>query len=58
VAAFATGYRLHIAPGGPGLLRRVSSGCLRYFYDRGVFDPDEHFVRQGFHGNFPPAGEA
>ena len=58
VAGFATGYRLQIAPSKPGLLRRLSSGCIRYFYDRGLFDPDEHFVRQGFHGNFPPAGEA
>ena len=58
VAGFATGYALDIAPGGPGLLRRISSGCIRYFYDRGLFDPGEHFVRQGFHGNFPPAGEA
>jgi hypothetical protein len=58
VAGFATGYALRVAPGGPGLLRRISSGCIRYFYERGLFDPDEHFVRQGFHGNFPPAGEA
>ncbi len=58
VAGFAAGYGLGIAPGGPGLLRRLSSGCIRYFYDRGLFDPAEHYVRQGFHGNFPPAGEA
>ena len=58
VAGFANGYRLGAAPGGPGLLRRVSSGCLRYFYERGLFDPDEHYVRQGFHGSFPAAGEA
>jgi hypothetical protein len=58
VAGFATGYSLRIAPSEPGLLRRISSGCIRYFYDRGLFDPSEHFVRQGFHGNFPPASEA
>ncbi len=58
VAGFATGYRLGLAPGEPGLLRRLSSGCIRYFCDRGLFDPGEHYVRQGFHGNFPPAGEA
>jgi hypothetical protein len=58
VAGFATSYALGIAPAGPGLLRRISSGCIRYFYERGLIDPDEHFVRQGFHGNFPPAGEA
>ena len=58
VAAFATGHWLKIAPPDPGLLRRVSSGCLRYFYERGLFDPEGHFVRQGFHGDFPPAGES
>ena len=58
LAPFAVGHFLKIAPDDPGLLRRVSSGCIRYFYDRGLFDPDEHFVRQGYHGDFPPAGEA
>jgi hypothetical protein len=58
VAPFAVGHFLKIAPDNPGLLRRVSSGCIRYFYDRGLFDPNEHFVRQGYHGDFPPAGEA
>ena len=58
LAPFAVGHFLKIAPDDPGLLRRVSSGCIRYFYDRGLFDPDGHFVRQGFHGDFPPAGEA
>ncbi|HKY54222.1 MAG TPA: DUF2264 domain-containing protein, partial [Anaerolineales bacterium] len=58
LAPFAVGHFLKIAPDDPGLLRRVSSGCIRYFYDRGLFDPDEHFIRQGYHGDFPPAGEA
>jgi len=58
LAPFAVGHFLKIAPDDPGLLRRVSSGCIRYFYDRGLFDSDGHFVRQGFHGDFPPAGEA
>ena len=58
VAPFAVGYFLKIAPDDPGLLRRASSGCIRYFYDRGLFDQQDHFVRQGYHGNFPPAGEA
>jgi hypothetical protein len=58
LAPFATGHFLKIAPDDPGLLRRVSSGCIRYFYDRGLFDPDGHFVRQGYHGDFPPAAEA
>jgi len=58
LAPFAVGHFLKIAPDDPGLLRRVSSGCIRYFYDRGLFDPDGHFVRQGYHGDFPPAGEA
>jgi hypothetical protein len=58
LAPFAVGHFLKIAPEDPGLLRRVSSGCIRYFYDRGLFDPDGHFVRQGYHGDFPPAAEA
>jgi hypothetical protein len=58
VAPFAVGHFLRIAPDDPGLLRRVSSGCIRYFYDRGLIDPDHHFVRQGYHGDFPSAGEA
>jgi len=58
LAPFAVGHFLKISPDDPGLLRRLSSGCIRYFYDRGLFDPDGHFVRQGFHGDFPPAGEA
>ena len=58
LAPFAVGHFLKIAPDDPGLLRRVSSGSIRYFYDRGLFDPDHHFVRQGYHGDFHPAGEA
>jgi hypothetical protein len=58
VAPFAVGHFLKIAPDDPGLLRRVSSGCIRYFYDRELFDTDNHFVRQGYHGDFPAAGEA
>jgi len=52
LAPFAVGHFLKIAPNDPGLLRRVSSGCIRYFYDRGLFDADHHFVRQGYHGDF------
>lgn len=58
VAAFATGYLLNVAPPRPGLLRRISSGCIRYFCERGLLDPDDHYIRQGFHGDFPPAGES
>ncbi|MFL5805723.1 MAG: DUF2264 domain-containing protein [Roseiflexaceae bacterium] len=58
VSAFATGHLLKIAPNNPGLLRRISSGCLRYFIEHGAIDPDGHFLRQGFHGDFPPAGES
>lgn len=58
LAPFSVGHFLRIAPEDPGLLRRLSSGCIRYFYDHGLFDPEEHFVRQGYHGDFPPAGEA
>ncbi|HUE98512.1 MAG TPA: DUF2264 domain-containing protein [Anaerolineales bacterium] len=57
-APFAVGHFLDSAPADPGLLRRVSSGCIRYFYDRGLFDPEGHYVRQGYHGDFPAAGEA
>jgi hypothetical protein len=57
VAAFQTAHRLGCAPAAPGLLRRVSSGCLRYFYDRGAFDPHADHLYQGFHGNFPAANE-
>ena len=57
LAPFALGHFLNIAPQEPGLLRRISSGCIRYFYDHGMFD-NGNFIRQGFHGNFPPAGEA
>jgi hypothetical protein len=58
LAPFAVGHFLKIAPNDPGLLRRVSSGCIRYFYDHDLFEPEGHFVRQGYHGDFPPAGEA
>jgi hypothetical protein len=58
VAPFSLGYFLNIAPDDPGLLRRVSSGCIRYFYEHGLFDPEAHYVRQGYHGDFPAAGEA
>jgi hypothetical protein len=58
LAPFAVGHFINIAPDDPGLLRRISSGCIRYFYEHGMFDPEEHFVRQGFHGDFPAAGEA
>jgi hypothetical protein len=58
LAPFAIGHFLKIAPNDAGLLRRISSGCIRYFYDHGFLDPDDHFVRQGYHGDFPPAGEA
>jgi hypothetical protein len=58
LAPFAVGHFLNIAPEDPGLLRRLSSGCIRYFYDHDMFDPEGHFVSQGYHGDFPPAGEA
>jgi hypothetical protein len=58
VAAFQTGHWLNIAPSDPGRLRRLCSGCIRYFYERGLLDPDAHYIRQGFHGDFPPAGES
>lgn len=58
VACFGTGHLMNIAPMSPGALRRLSSGCIKYFYDHECLDPNEHFLRQGFHGDFPPAAEA
>jgi hypothetical protein len=55
---FQIGHCLKIGPPDPGLLRRISSGCLRYFVDRGFFDSEGHFAQQGFHGEFPLAGES
>lgn len=58
VATFGIGHLLNITPTNPGLVRRVSSGCLRYFYEHGAFDAETHHLYQGFHGNFPPAAES
>lgn len=57
VSTFTTGYWLGIAPGSPGGLRRLCSGCLRYFSDHGMFDPTGDFARQGYHGEAPLVGE-
>lgn len=58
LAAFETGYWQKIAPDDPGMLRRLTSGNIKYFYDHGLFDPEEHYVRQGYHGDFPQANES
>lgn len=58
IATFAIGHELGIAPNDPGLLRRASSGCLKYFYECGAFHPTDHYLYQGFHGDFPLAGES
>ncbi len=58
VGTFALGHLLGIAPGGPGLLRRLSSGCLRYHTELGLFHPREHYLTQGFHGHNPAALES
>jgi hypothetical protein len=58
IATLAIGYLLGVAPAQPGLLRRISSGNLRYFYQRGEFDARSHHLYQGYHGNFPPAAES
>lgn len=58
ISSFATGYLLNVAPPNPGLLRRLSSGCIRYFYQHAFLDPQEHYIRQGYHGHFPQAGES
>ncbi len=56
--AFQIGHKLKIAPARPGRLRRLASGCLRYFVDNGLFDGEGHFARQGYHGASPAAGES
>jgi hypothetical protein len=58
IAAFATGYLLGVAPPDPGLLRRISSGSIRYFYENGFIEPEEHYIYQGYHGFFPFSGES
>lgn len=58
VACFVTGYELGITSDSPGAVRRLLSGNLKYFYDHAFIDPTEHYIRQGYHGDFPPAGEA
>ena len=55
---FQIGHLLEITSPQPGLYRRIASGCLRYFVDHDFIDPTRHFARQGFHGDFPQAGES
>jgi hypothetical protein len=55
---FQIGHLLEITAPQPGLYRRIASGCLRYFVDHDFIDPAGHFARQGFHGDFPQAGES
>ena len=49
----ALGHMLGIAPADPGMLRRLSSGHLRYYAERGLFHPTEHYLTQGVHGHNP-----
>ena len=49
---------LKVTSSSPGLYRRIASGCLRYFVENEFIDPVGHFARQGFHGEFPEAGES
>ncbi len=58
VGTFAIAHWLNAAPLEPGLLRRLSSGCIKYFVERGFFDSERHFARQGFHGDHPQAAES
>jgi len=55
---FQIGHLLKITSPQPGLYRRIATGCLRYFVDHDFIDPVRHFARQGFHGDFPQAGES
>ena len=54
VACFETGHLINAAPMSPGVLRRLCSGSLKYFYDHQCIDPDQHFLLQGYHGDFRP----
>ncbi len=56
--AIALGHALGLAPGDPGLLRRLSSGNLRYYAERGLFHPTEHYLTQGVHQHNPLALES
>lgn len=58
VSCFSAAHRLGLTVLSPGLLRRVSSGCIQYFVSHGAIDPAGHYLRQGFYGDFPPAAEA
>lgn len=49
----ALGHALGVAPADPGMLRRLSSGNLRYYAERGLFHPTEHYLTQGVHGPNP-----
>ncbi|MDR7274431.1 DUF2264 domain-containing protein [Catenuloplanes atrovinosus] len=52
-AALWTGALADATPLPPGETRRLASGALRYFADRGA--PDEAgLLRLGYHGQFPP----
>lgn len=55
---FQFGHLPNFTSSQPGLYRRIASGCLRYFVDHDFIDPVRHFARQGFHGDFPQAGES
>ena len=55
---FQLGQLLRITSPQPGLYRRIASGCLRYFVEHDFIDPHGHFARQGYHGDFPQAGES
>ena len=57
VAAFQNSYQLGLAPAAPGALRRAASGNLKYFVERGMFDPQDEHIVQGYHGDFPAANE-
>jgi hypothetical protein len=58
LAAFTAGTLLGVAPDPAGRLRRASSGCLRYFWERGLFAPGQDSFTQGYHGHAPRAVES
>ena len=42
----------------PGVVRRIASGCLKYFLDRGAIDPDTGLLTVGWHGAWEAIAES
>ena len=55
-APFWTGALLEATPLAPGATRRLASGAVRYFLDRGAVE--DGLLSGGWHGGFPPMLQA